>query len=219
MKKKRKRSALIVGLGRFGTAAANRLVALGWEVVGVDLNAEVVQGMRDRLHHVVQLDASDDVALGTVGVSDFEVCIVSRGTSMESSILLVLNLQQLGAVNIVAKAASDKHAQILQRLGVNQIVFPERDAGHHLAETLQSPHLVEWIDLSDNQELGAIRVPESRVGTRLKHWREIQRTPLRVLARLNAQGEPLPVDMDAQLGAGEVLVIVGPLHCILSMGR
>jgi trk system potassium uptake protein TrkA len=217
--KKRKRSALIVGLGRFGTAAALRLVALGWEVVGVDLNADVVQSMRDRLHHVVQLDASDEAALATVGVSDFDVCIVSRGTSMESSILLVLNLQQLGAKHIVAKAASEQHARVLQRLGVQQIVFPERDAGHHLAESLQSPNLVEWIDLSENHELGAIRVPENRVGTRLRYWREIQRTPLRVLARLSPKGEPLPLDMDAQLGPGEVLVIVGPLQDILSMGK
>ncbi len=219
MRRQRKSSALVVGLGRFGTAAACRLVALGWDVVGVDLSAEVVQTARDRLGHAVQLDASDEEALATVGVPDFDVCIVSRGTSMESSILLVLNLQQLGAKQIVAKAASEQHARVLQRLGVDRIVFPERDAGTHLAEALQSPHLVEWIDLAHDRELGALKVPEKRAGTTLAQWSDLHQSSLKILAHLTPAGQVLPLDHTTLLNHDDIIVVVGPLKAILNVGR
>jgi trk system potassium uptake protein len=213
-----KHSALIVGLGRFGSAAAERLMALGWEVVGIDLNAHVVQDMQDRIEHVVQLDASDEAALRTLGVPDFEVCVVSRGTSVESSILLVLNLQQLGAKCIMAKAQSDYHARILRQLGVNEIVFPERDAGVRLAESLQSPYLVQWLQISEDRELAVIRVPEERVGTSLKKWREMHKPSLQILGHLTAAGRPLNLDMNAPLGREETIVVVGTVQDIITLG-
>lgn len=216
--RKHRHSALVIGLGRFGSAAAERLVALGWEVVGVDINPEVVQDLRDHLAHVVQLDASDMEALATIGVPDFEVCIVSRGTSIESSILLVLNLQQLGAQMIVAKAATEHHARILRRLGVNQIVFPERDAGVRLAESLESPHLVQWLQIAEDRELAVVSVPEERVGTRLRDWKELTRPSLTILGHLTAAGRALDLDLNAPLGRDETIVVVGPVRDILALG-
>ena len=217
--KRSRQSALVVGLGRFGSAAARRLVELGWDVVGVDLDADVVQDMSDRIGHVVQLDASDEEALNTVGVPDFDVCIVSGASSVESSILLVLNLQHLGARCIIAKAATQHHARILHRLNVDQMVFPERDAGVHLAESLQARNLVEWIDLAEDLELGAVRVPEERVGTTLEQWRELQRPPFKILAHLNAKAEPRKLDPKAELRPGDLIVVVGPLSAMLRLGR
>ncbi|HTE18111.1 MAG TPA: NAD(P)-binding protein, partial [Armatimonadota bacterium] len=92
---KSKHSALVVGLGLFGRATAERLRALGWDVVGIDEDAAVVQELRDSLSYVVQLDACDEEALATIGVPDFEVCIITSSESLENSILLALNLQQL----------------------------------------------------------------------------------------------------------------------------
>ncbi len=219
MKRKSKRSALVVGLGRFGSAAAERLVALGWDVVGIDCDPEVVQAMRDRLGHVLELDASDEAALATVGVPEFDTCIVSGASSVETSILLVLNLQHLGAKCIVAKAATEHHARILRRLEVGQMVFPERDAGVHLAESLQSPHLLEWVDLDQNQELAAIRVPERRVGHPLGQWRELRRPSLKILARLSAAGQPVSLEQDTPLQLGEKIVVVGSPADILALGQ
>lgn len=214
-----RRSALIVGLGRFGTATAERLIALGWDVVGLDVSAEVVQHMRDRLGHVVQLDARDEEALVTMDVPSFDVCVVSSAAGIESSLLLVMNLQQLEARRIVAKAATEYHARILRRVGVEDIVFPERDAGVHLAENLQAPNLVQWIHMKGERDVALVSVPGRRAGTRLREWREIHRPSLYLLGRLTADGKPVDLNRDIPLQEGDTLVVVGPLDELLTLGQ
>lgn len=217
-KSKYRHSALIIGLGRFGGAAARRLAALGWDVVGVDKDPNVVQDFQDELEHVVQLDASDEEALASVGVPDFEICIVSRGGSIESSVLLVLNLQHLNARRIVAKAVSEYHARILRRLEVENIVFPELDAGVNLAESLQSPHLTRWTKIGEDQELAILHVPKGRAGSTLNIWEATHRPSLQILAQLSPDGRPLKLDKHAPLEAGEVLVVLGKPEDIMALG-
>jgi trk system potassium uptake protein TrkA len=217
--KKFTRSALIIGLGRFGSATAKRLAELGWDVVGVDKNPLVVQHMSDYLTHVLELDAADEDALATVGVADFSVCIVSRGESVESSILLVLNLQNLGARRIVAKAISPYHAKIIRRLGVEDIIFPEMDAGRRLAETLQAPHLTWWTQLDSERLIGLIKVPKSRSGSPLDLWEASRRPSLAILAHLDSSGKPLIIDRHAPLKEGEILLVSGLSSDLLAFGQ
>lgn len=212
------RSALIVGLGRFGSSAAERLQEMGWEVVGVDLNPGVVEAMKDRLEHVMQLDASDEEALASVGVPDFDVCIVSRGESIENSLLLVLNLQHLEARKIVAKAGSEYHVRILKRLGIEHTVFPEHSAGAQLAEHLQAPHLAQWMEISEDRELAVIRVPKGRAGCTLDTWRATHRPSLQILARLSPEGRPLIIDRHIILNSGDILIVIGTHEDILALG-
>lgn len=215
----RRRSALVVGLGRFGTAAAERLTTLGWDVAGVDIDPEVVQNMRDRMAHVVELDASDEEALADLSVAEFDVCIVSRGGArIESSLLLVLNLQALGAVKIVAKASTKHHARILRRLGVDEIVFPEGDAGIRLAEQIQSPNLLQWIQISDERDLAALRVPDERAGSLISDWWRLNTPSLSILGHLDPAGRIMDFHPDTPLSRDEILVVVGPLDEILKLG-
>lgn len=217
--RKARHSALVVGLGRFGTAAAQRLTTFGWDVVGVDVDPSVIEHVQDMLPHVMQLDASDEDALATLGIPDFEVCIVSRGDSIESSLLLVLNLQQLGAKRIVAKASSQYHARIMERLGVSQIIFPEADAGIRLAESLESPHLTQWMHISDDREMAMIRVPKGRDGSPLDLWREVHSPSIHVLGHLTPEGRPLNLDMHMPLKRDEILIVVGEAKDILALAR
>jgi len=217
--KKFTRSALIVGLGRFGSASAERLTELGWDVVGVDKNPLVVQDMSDRLTHVLELDAADEEALATAGVADYSVCVVSRGESVESSILLVLNLQNLGARRIVAKATSQYHAKILRRLGVEDIIFPEIDAGTRLAEMLQAPHLTWWTHLDSERLIGLIKVPKSRAGCPLDLWEASRRPSLEILAHLDSRGKTLVIDRHAPLKEGEILLVSGLSNDLLAFGQ
>lgn len=219
MRRRKRSSALVVGLGRFGRAAGETLQHLGWEVVGVDRSPEVVREMQNRLEHLIELDASNEEALASLSVPDFDVCIVSRGTSIESSILLVLNLQHLGAQVIVAKAASEHHAGILRRLQVHQIVFPERDAGIRLAENLHSPHITEHLPICENRQLAILRVPDEVVGAPLRRWKALSRSTIRVLARLNQNGAPQSLDPDEKLSAEDAVVVVGAPEELRAMRR
>ena len=219
MRKNHRRSALFVGLGRTGSEAARRLIALGWDVVGIDKDPEVIRSFQDEFEHIVELDAGDEEALSTVGVADFEVCVVSRGESIESGILIVLNLQQLGAKQIVAKAASEHHARILRRLGVEEIVFPERDAGVRLAESLESPHLAQWMQITPEVELAIVRVPKGRSGSTLSGWNATQKPGLEILGHLAPDGQVLRFDRFAPLQTGEFLIVVGKTEDILALGE
>lgn len=217
--KPRHKSALIIGLGLFGRAAGERLTRLGWEVAGIDRSSSAVQEMRDVLGHVVQMDASDESALASLGVETFDACLVTVGADVEGSVLLVLNLQQLDARRIVAKATSPHHARILRRLGVDEIVFPEQDAGYRLADRLHAPNLLQWVNLRGDREIGVLSVPEHRAGEALGRWRELQAAGVKVLGRLSADGECLPPDPESPLEAGESLVVVASMDQILSLAR
>ena len=138
---------------------------------------------------------------------------------MESSILLVLNLQHLEARRIVAKATSEHHARILRRLGVEHIIFPEIDAGRRLAERLQSPHLTWWMDLADGRELAVIQVPKSRAGAPMDVWQATHRPTIQVLTHLSADGKPLVIDRHAPLQAGEILIVAGSPDDVLALGQ
>jgi trk system potassium uptake protein TrkA len=166
----------------------------------------------------LQLDASDEEALASVGVADFDVCIVSRGESIENSLLLVLNLQHLEARKIVAKAGSEYHVRILKRLGIEDVIFPERSAGAQLAEHLQAPHLAQWMEISEDRELAVIKVPKGRANCTLDTWRAIHRPSLQILARLSAEGRPQVIDRHVILQPGEILIVIGTHEDILALG-
>ncbi len=131
-----KKNVAVIGLGRFGEAVALRLVALGHEVVGIDGNAEIVQKLADDLPHVVQADSTDAEALMALGVNEVDFAVVAIGASLEGSVLSVLALQELGVKMIWAKASTQQHGLILERLGVTNVVFPEADMGRAMAEQI-----------------------------------------------------------------------------------
>ncbi len=127
---------MIVGLGRFGSAAANSLVELGQDVIGVDSEEKLVQRHAAMLTEAVQVDATDIDAMRLIGAQDVQTAVVAIGNDIEASILAASVLLELGVPRVWAKAVSDRHGQILERLGVHRVVFPERDMGDRVAHGL-----------------------------------------------------------------------------------
>jgi hypothetical protein len=132
---------------------------------------------------------------------------------------IVLNLQQLEARGIVAKASSQHHADILQRLYVNQIVFAERDAGVRLAEQLHSPNLIWWRPINEKLYVAGVVVSQTRAGKSLNQWLGMRRPSLRILNHLTPQGEPLPLDLDVPLPWSALIIVAGPLEDVLTLGQ
>lgn len=127
---------MIVGLGRFGSAAANSLIELGQDVIGVDSEAKLVQRYAAMLTEAVEVDATDIDAMRLIGAQDVQTAVVAIGNDIEASILAASVLLELGVPRVWAKAVSDRHGQILERLGVHRVVFPERDMGDRVAHGL-----------------------------------------------------------------------------------
>ena len=155
---------LVLGLGRFGESLAKSLYKLGHEVLAVDSDAELVDSIAPYVTQAVQIDATDEGALQTLGVRNFDAAIVSIGQNMRDSILVCVLLKELGVPYLIAKATDELHAKVLRKVGVDRVVFPERDMGMRLAKSLLTPNVLELIDLSDDYQLIETIVPAKWTG-------------------------------------------------------
>lgn len=156
-------SALVVGLGRFGSAIADALNRIGHEVLAVERNPDLVQDWSGRLTHVVEADATNIDALRQLGVGDIPIAIVGIGTSVEASVLATANLVDLGTKQIWAKAITPSHGRILERIGAHHVVYPEADAGERVAH-LVSGKLLDYIEFDDGFAIVKMRPPKETQG-------------------------------------------------------
>ena len=154
---------IVIGLGRFGSALADSLVGLGYEVLGVDFDADIVQDHAGSLTHVVQADSTSERALRQIGAADAVTAVVCIGTDIESSVLTTSALIDLGVKNVWAKAISEAHGRILVRVGAHHVVFPEAEMGSRVAHLI-SGEMLEYIALDDDFVLAEMMVPEPFTG-------------------------------------------------------
>lgn len=155
---------LVLGLGRFGTSVAKALYELGQEVLAVDSDEELVNDIAPHVTQALQLDATDEALLAGLGVKNFDAAIVSIGQNTRDSILVCVLLKELGVPTLIAKANDELHAKVLRKIGVDRVVFPERDMGVRLARSIISPGVLELMNLSDDYQIIEVLVPGKWVG-------------------------------------------------------
>lgn len=151
---------IVIGLGRFGAATAGQLDRQDREVLVVDINEALVQKWSDRVTHAVQADARSMEALRQIGAEEFQIAVVATGSSLEASVLIAANLVDLGVPQIWAKAISQSHGKILERIGVNHVIYPEREAGERVAHLL-SGNMLDFIQFDDNYVIAKMYPPRS----------------------------------------------------------
>lgn len=158
----------VIGLGRFGTSIARRLHEAGQEVLGIDLDEESVEGAEGYVTDAVVADSTEEKALTSLGITNFDCVIVAIGDDIQSSILTVMLLKNLGIRKIIAKALGKRHGQVLEAIGADWVIYPERDMGERVANQLLSPNLLNYIELSKNYNIEEIMIPSKMVGKNLK---------------------------------------------------
>ncbi|MBO3736850.1 TrkA family potassium uptake protein [Actinoplanes sp. NEAU-H7] len=156
----------VIGLGRFGGAVAESLLELGYEVLGVDSDPRLVQDWSDRLTQVAEADATDEEALRQLGVHEFERAVVGIGTNLETSVLTVLTLTEIGVPEIWAKATSVKHGKILSSVGADHVIFPETEMGERVAHLI-SGRMLDYIEFDDGFAIAKVRAPRGAAGRTL----------------------------------------------------
>ena len=149
----------VIGLGRFGTSVARRLHEAGHEVLGIDANEERVEDAELFVTHAVVADTTEEKALTSIGISNFDCVIVAIGNDMQSSILTVSMLKELGIKKIIAKALGKRHGRVLDKVGADWIIYPERDMGERVANQLLSPNMLNYIELSKEHSIEEIMIP------------------------------------------------------------
>jgi trk system potassium uptake protein TrkA len=206
----------VIGLGKFGFSLAKALTDLGIKVVGVDVNPEYVRRAQDTLAQTFEADATDQKALSQIGFQDLDRVIVSTGSSMEASILVVLNLQAVGVKNIWVKAISEAHERVLYKLGVPFVVFPEAFVAFQLAHRLAAPGLHEYFGLGKDVATREI-VVDQWTGKTLRELSLTNTYQVQVIAfRQNGESEfHFVPQADRQLEQGDVLVILGKTENII----
>jgi trk system potassium uptake protein len=162
-RRKEPRAIAVLGLGRFGGALAETLTDLGSEVLGVDVDPRAVQSFAGKITHAVQADSTDVEALRQLGVGEFTRGIVAMGGDLEASILTTAALTDLGIDEIWAKAITESHGRILERVGAHHVVFPERDVGIRLGHAVAG-RMLEYLELDPGFALVETTPPEVIVG-------------------------------------------------------
>lgn len=171
---------VVVGLNRFGGQVAETLTRLGHEVLAIDENPATVQRWSQLLTHAVQADATDEAALRQVGVPDFQRVVVAMGTSIETSILTVVALAEIGVPQIWARATSDKHCKILSKVGAHHVIFPEIAMGERVAHLVVSK-LLDFIEFEDGYAIAKTRAPRDLVGQSLARSQLVKRYGITVV--------------------------------------
>jgi trk system potassium uptake protein TrkA len=205
------RQFVIIGLGRLGTAMIGTLEHLGHDVLGIDLDEERVQDLAGDYPnaHLVAADATEESVLRDLNVGQFDAAAVVIGENIEASILATANLKELGVPFVVARALSGLHGRVLERIGVDRIIEPEREMGAQVARTMASPAVLDYVDLGEDEALIEAEVPEEWVGRSLAELQLSRRYGLTVLA-LKPKGKSGTIPHgETILGEGDVIVVGG----------
>lgn len=206
------RQFAVIGLGRFGRAVCSTLHNMGHEVLGIDSDEKRVdQALSDEIAaHVLQLDAMEPAALREAGVFEFDTVIVAIGNYIQESIITTLNLKEGGVPHIVAKASTEIHGKLLERVGADHVVFPEHEMGCELARSLTRPGILDRFEVDPDHSIVEIVVPEEFDGKTILELDLRSRYGLNVIAvgheDASSQINPNPATV---LRKDMILVVIG----------
>ena len=178
---------VVIGLGRFGASVAKTLYSLGNDVLVIDKDEDLIQDISDSVTHAVQMDATDENALRTLGLRNFDVAVVTIGANIQSSVMVTLLVKELGVKYIIAKGNSDLHAKVLYKIGADRVILPEKDMGVRVAHNLVSDNILDHIELDPEYSIVEIVTPTSWVGKTLVDLELRARYEITVLAIKNGK--------------------------------
>ncbi|MCB9099836.1 MAG: TrkA family potassium uptake protein [Anaerolineales bacterium] len=200
---------IIIGLGRFGTSLAMALTAYNHEVLAIDLDKKRVQQVANLLPHVVQMDATDIDALREVGADSFDTGIVCTGSVFEANLLATVNLRKLGVRRVISKARTVTQQEILQRVGADEVILPEHEAGVRLARRLSAIDFVDFLQLSHDTGVVEIVAPEQFIGRSLMESQVRAHYGISVIAIKRGNDVIVSPGADQVIKENDILVVLG----------
>lgn len=200
----------VVGLGRFGTSLALNLHDLGYEVTAIDIDERKVADAANYVALAAQGDGTDEELLRSLHVDRSDVAIVAQGENLEASVLTTLILKRLAVPWVVAKARTSLHGELLQRIGANQVVYPEAEAGIRLAHSLAVRHIRDYISLTPTSGVAKITAPENFLGHTVAELGASEHRQLELLLVKRGNRVIVAPHREERIQPGDELLIVGP---------
>ncbi len=154
----------IIGLGRFGQTLAKTLIKKGHQVMVLDANPEIINSLSENFTNAVIGDCTSEAVLRASGVKNYDCAVVCISENINDNILTTLLLKDIGVKRVVVRAISALHRRVLEKIGADQVVFPEEDMGEKLAYTLSRIDVLEYIELSEEFSIAELKIPSSWVG-------------------------------------------------------
>ncbi|MFC4735450.1 potassium channel family protein [Bacillus daqingensis] len=199
----------VIGLGRFGGSIVKELVDQGMQVLAVDINEDKVNEFAGIATHAAIADTTDESTLRSLGIRNFDHVIVAIGDNIQSSILTTLMLVEIGVAHITVKAQNDYHEKVLNKIGADKVVHPERDMGIRIAHNVVSKNVLDYLELSDEYS-----IVELQAGPQV-HGRTLIELDVRAAYGCNVmavkRGEEIHVSpaADEALYNGDVIIVIG----------
>jgi trk system potassium uptake protein TrkA len=200
---------IVIGLGRFGTSLAMTLNAYSHEVLAIDSDIKRVQQVSQLLPHVIQLDATNVDALREVGTEAFDTGVVCIGTDFEANLLATVSLRKLGVPRVIAKARTITQQDILLKVGADEVILPEHEAGVRLARKLAAVDFVDFMELTEDTGVIEIVAPEQFVGQSLKETQIRQRFGLTIVAIHRGDNVIISPGASEVIKKDDILVVLG----------
>jgi len=209
--KLRKKQFAVIGIGRFGESLISELVRLGHEVLAIDTDENRVDDIASVATQAVQADAMDEKVLKALDIVNFDAVVVAIGGDVEANILTSITLKEIGVKKIIAKAHNTMHGKVLEKMGINMVLYPERDMAIRLARNLVSTSIIEYIELSSDHGISERTAPLNFVGKSLEEKALRQRMDITILAVRSGSEIIVSPQADYRIKAGDIIVALGPV--------
>lgn len=202
---------IVIGLGRFGSAAAEKLYEMGHEVIVVDRDEEAVNHLADRCTHAAIGDAREIEVLRAVGAAECQCAIVAMGEDLAASVLITMNLKDLGCKYIICKAQNEMYQRALERVGADRVLIPEREMAQRLVQSLGSRSFLDYMELSGEYAIAEIEAPKGWIGKTLKALNVRARHQVSVLAIRDAGSDRVRMSPGAEdmVSKGDKIMVMG----------
>lgn len=204
-----KKQFVVIGIGRFGSSLAKTLYALGNDVLAVDIDEDTVQNISESVTHSVQADATDENSLRALGISNFDVAVITIGEDIQASIMTTLLVKEVGVKHIIAKANDELQAKVLYKIGADRVVLPERDMGVRVAHNLVSSSILDYIELSPDYSIAEIVAPEDWHNRSLKELSMRSNYGVNVVAIKHDGDINASPNADDIVEPGDIIVAIG----------
>jgi len=205
-----KKQIVVIGLGRLGESIARTLITIGHEVLALDKDINLVQAVAPYVTHAVQTDPTNESALHELGVGNFDIGVVAL-PEIEESVLSTILLKKLGVRFIISRAISEPHGSILEKIGANKVVYPEREMGAGIAHVLTLGNIIDYIPVTPGYGVVKMTVPANFVGKSLSEAGFSNRGRLEVIVLLLQRKQEIiisPRDTET-IKSDDVLVLSG----------
>ncbi len=207
-----KKQVVVIGLGRYGSSVAQELYQMGHDVLAIDLDEQNVQEVLGHVTYAVKADGTNEAVLKELGVSNFDVAVVAIGSDIQASILVTVILKDLGIPFIVARAINELHANVMERVGADKVVYPEQEMGRRFAHIGFDPGVLDYMEVTPSYGITRLRPPEQMI----KHTLEEaglagprDKYGIAVLAIRRGRDAYLLPSKDEEVKPGDILILAG----------